>query len=195
MIFEMLSPLCQTYVLRLLCLKVGMPIQDIDKWCLPNERKNHKESLKTLVSLKILISDRDKNLLLHEKFRTSLQKALCASKPPFVESEDKVAVAEIVNHANRKWNSVLNAIVPNNSSREEDEDYDEDDEDTSTTRKRKRGDESSFNDRHKKNKLLNRLLLDTNMLRQRRDGNYEITKVGYVVFDYSLSIKALEYEY
>ena len=175
----MLTPLCQTYVLRLLCLKVGMPKEDIDKWCLPNERKNHKESLKMLASLKILTSDKDKNLLLDETFRTSLQKALCASEPPFAESEDKVTVAEIVHHANRKWNSVLNAIVPKNS-RVSDEDAAHSDEE-GTTRKRKRDDDERISEhgRSKKDKLLNKLLVDTNMLRQRGDGHYEITKVGY----------------
>jgi transcription initiation factor TFIIH subunit 4 len=179
-IFEMLSPMCQTYVLRLLCMQVGMPTEDIHKWCLPSQRKKHNESLKTLASLKILISDKHKNILLHKKFRTSLQKALCANESPFVQSEDKVSVADIVNHANKKWDTVLNAIVPNQDDMNDDEyEEEEEEEEESASRKRKRGEERLSDSSDRKNKLLNRLLLDTNMLRQGSNGRNEITKVGY----------------
>lgn len=178
MIFECLSRLEQVYVMRLMCVQTGVPKGDVAKWCKNEKSGKHETTVRALRKMCVLEEKSLKNLgaayALNKVFQKNMQRAMCMNESPWVEVDANEATMKPYDlnlHADEKWESVLNAMVP--PSRR---DHRHRGNEVERANKRRK----TFSPKHTSSDVANRLLLETGLMdTNRRNGESEITSLGY----------------
>lgn len=118
-IFRLLPPMAKFYIMTMLFHDKPVSYKDIEKWCRPQAKKVHYESLSRLKSLHLIEEDSSgTHIRLHPTFRRNLQGCLTGSQPPnafgnLCTEPDKQQVTGkfLDQYASQKWETILHFMV------------------------------------------------------------------------------------